>query len=189
MDTLEGFLKGYLSHRRRFLQDQEGNPPVKLGWAIFFLVVVELVLARRLYHDIGLGIRIVSDLVGTALLLLFFQALLVKITSEVGTFFQKKGSGKTTWTFFSIGLFPLLLFLPLTLLFWIGDFSPLLRLILFLFLLMRVLSNWRESIEITFEFNRLQSTLVIYSMVVFFLFIGVLFIYISLIQSLTDLFR
>ena len=175
------------SNRRRQRQDWEADPPHALGWAIFFLVTLEFLVARQLFHDLGINQLILGQFLGIAVSLFIVEAMVVKITTTIAHYKGKKGDWKTTLTFLHIGLFPMLLFLPVTLVIWVGNGPALFRLGVFFLLILRVLSNWRVSVEISHEFSPLQSGLVLYSTIGIFLFFVFLAFYISLIGFVADI--
>ncbi len=152
----------FFKNRRRQLQDWESTPPHRLGWFILVFVSLELVLSWRLSNQKGLGRDLVSQTLSVGMLLLLLEMALAKVGQEVGEFFKKKGSFFTTITFFNISLLPLLLVLPLTLLNWTLPQFSLMVVVVMLFLISKVFANFRESLEISFEFSRLQSALVLY---------------------------
>ena len=154
-------LVGLINRRRQQLQDWEAHPPHALGWGIFGLVVLELVLVRRFSYGLGLHPRIFAQLIGTGFLILLLEGLFAKITLEVGGFFHKKGNWKTTWTFLNLSLLPFLLYLPLALLASLGGGHHIGRTVFLFLLFLKVLDNWKEAIQISNELNRLQSLLVL----------------------------
>ncbi|MCB4757627.1 MAG: hypothetical protein LHV69_11465 [Elusimicrobia bacterium] len=175
-----------LGDRRKQLQDWDADPPHALGWHVFFFALLEWVVAKRLFFNIGFGWDFVTEWLGVAIGILLAEFLVVKITTNVGAWFNKAGSGKTTLTFLNLGLFPLLLVLPINLILWIGggdSYAPL-RDVFNLLLFLKVFSNWKESVEISYELNQWQSALVIYLAAIFLLFVGSIFLYITLAQSI-----
>lgn len=184
--TLMEEFKKLFNHRRRQLQDWDSAPPHKLGFLILGLVALELVIARLLFHGQGLWAHLIPGFISTAIIILLFEGILLKTTAEFAQFFKKKGDWKTTFTFFNLGLFPMLLFLPITLAVWVCGGPQILRVLVFLFFALKVLSNWRESIEITHEFTRLQSTILMSSVIGIGSLLVVLLFYISLIGVVAD---
>jgi len=187
MDTpwAEGLI-GYIKDRRKQLQDWEAAPPHSFGWMIFGMLVLELTLSRRLFFQLGIGVPALSQAMGTALLLILVQGLLTKAAADASLYFHKKGSWKTMFTFLNIGLFPMLLFLPLTLAGWAMGWGGAFRLVLFLLLALKVFANWRETLEITYEFNKLQSVIILYVTTGILVFGMVALFYLSFFKFLSD---
>lgn len=187
--TLSPFdaLASYLRNRRRQLQDWEANPPHRWGLAVLLLASLEIVLTLRLYSGSGLTEPLVSHVTLVLSGLLLIEAALAKIAAEVGAFFNRKGKMGTAITFFNLGLLPFLFVLPLGVM---GYGWPAARtFVLFAWLVMgaKVLINWRESLEISYEMNRLQSAIVLYLGSGFFLVGLLLAAYIGAATSLTKL--
>ncbi len=176
----------FFKNRRRQLQDWDSNPPHTLGWFVLFLVALELVVAWRMTQSRGFSREIIGQTISIGFFLLVIEMALAKVGQEVGEFFKKKGRFFTTLTFFNISLMPLLLILPIALLNWTLPKFGLLVLLMVVVLFTKVLANFRESLEISFEFSRLQSALVLYlssGLITVGVFIA---IYISLFSILSD---
>jgi len=173
-------LISYITQKRIQLQDWESDPPHPAGWAVFFLVVLEFVMARFLFHQIGFGMRFVGQVLGMGFLLILIQGVFIKISREVASFCGKKGNWKTAWTSLNLGLSPLLLFLPITLLATFAGGVGLIRLLLFFFLVIKVLSNWRLALEVNYEFNRFQASLTVGITILTFGSLTILFSYMTL---------
>jgi hypothetical protein len=75
-------------------------------------------------------------------------------------FFGKKGLWFILLTFFHLGLAPLFLFLPLTLILWSAGVFAGIRLVVLLILVGKVLSNWKEVVQSTYKLTPLQITAV-----------------------------
>jgi hypothetical protein len=181
-------LESYFKDRRRQLQDWDAAPPHYLGVAVLLMGVVEVIFSWRLSNGAGFSRQIVAKGLMAALAVLLAELAIARIGSEVAGFFNKKGKVGTAVTFFNLGLLPLFVVLPLAV---AGYARPQLRpwiLIGDLFLLTRILGNWRESLEVCFELSKLQSALVLYLTGGLFVLLTVFGLYIGLISSLTQIF-
>jgi len=187
MELIANQFQNLLLNRHQQLKEWDENPPHTLGWTLFSMVVLEWVLARRLNLGMGWSANFIGQLIGTALTLLIIEGILVKLTDQAGHILDKKGKMKNTFTHFNLGLVPLLLILPITMMAWVGGGVPLFRVLLICLLLYKVMKNWRDSIEITYHFNRLHSTLVLGSLISLFVFLVVFVFYVSLIQSFANI--
>jgi len=183
----EAFLR-YMSDRRRQLQDWEAEPPHRLGWTIFGLVVFEGTLAQAVFHQWGLGRQFVLGLISNLFTVFILTGIIVKVTHEIGGYLHKKGDWKSTWTFFNLGLYPMLLFFPIGFFLWLTGASSALRAVVFFILLLKVIHNWRESLEVTFELSAFQSALVMYAGLGLLLLMIVIISYLALLNSLARLF-
>jgi len=180
-------VKSFFVNSRRQFQDWEALPPHALGLVILLGVSLEFVLMRNLASHLGFTWKILTQTLLLAGIVVLGELMLAKIGQQVGEFVNKKGRVTTALTFLNIGLHPLLLLLPVYLLSWLsGGRAAAMVVFLAALLLIKVLALWRESLEISFEFSRLQSTLVIY------LAFGVVIVgicgifYLSLISSLSS---
>lgn len=160
LDSLERLLN---TKRRQYLQNHLSNPPHALGYFIFAVVVLEMVLARRLAHGLSLHPGLFPQFIGTALVFLVLEWAFVSVAHTVSHVFNKKGRTWTVLTFFHLGLTPLLLFLPISLLcsFFMGGEG--IRQVAFLILLFKSLAHWREAVDVAFKFTRIQSAIVLYA--------------------------
>lgn len=164
-------LEFFFINRKRQWQLWLSQPPFVLAAAVFGVVVFELFVARLLTSPAP-RIEWPGRFFATAAAIFVVQGALVLIASQIGDLFDKKGSPLVALTLLSVGLVPLLLFLPATVAIRMAGGSPALSMLVLILLVARVLSFWREALEATFKFSRFQSAAVLYS--AFSLAIGLL---------------
>jgi hypothetical protein len=155
-------IENFFRNRRRQLQDWEPHPPQAFGWLILLAVSFELAVLWRMSHRQGLAKEIVGLTFTFGMLLLLVELALAKVGQEVAEFFKKKGRFMTAVSFLNIGLIPLLMILPLVILKRLAPQMEIVSVIAILVMITMVLANFREALEISFEFNKLQSALVLY---------------------------
>lgn len=153
--------ESFLSARRRQLQDWEAGPPTALGWGIFGLVVFEIVLARRLFHEAGLSVVIVGQILGTALMLAGLAYGFARFALAYARTHDRTGSFGTLFTMMNLGTAPFLLFLPFTLLAYLAGDTGVVRFAFFLVLAFKTIGNWREAAEVVFELSRFQGVRIV----------------------------
>jgi hypothetical protein len=112
-----------------------------------------------------------------------------RIAFEVAGFFNKKGKVGTAVTFFNFGLLPLFLILPLSLTAYVDPKLRPVAIIGWFLLFTRTLSNWRESLEVSFELSRFQSALVIYLASALFIVLLLLCVYVGFLSTLTQILQ
>jgi hypothetical protein len=168
-------LESYFKNRRRQLQDWEAEPPHRLGVMVLVVALFEIVLGWRLLSGVGLSKSLaVHSMMGASMVVLI-ELGLARVASEVAGFFNKKGEVSTAVTFFNLGLLPLFLILPLLLAAYSFPSLKPFALVGCLLLAAKVLANWRESLEVSFELSKFQSALVIYlasAIFTLFIFLG-----------------
>lgn len=179
-------LENYFRQRRRQLQDWDSRPPHALGIFILIVALLEVIVSRRLLSSAGFSSLIFTHALMGALAVTLVEVGLARIGFAVATYFKKKGRVGTTITFFNLGLLPLLLVLPITL---VATIQPSLRPVVvigWILLMAKVVGNWRESLEVSYELSRLQSTLVIYAATALFIVVIVFGMYVGFISTLTQ---
>ncbi len=182
-------LETYFKNRRRQLQDWEAEPPHRLGVIVLVVALFEVVLGWRLINGAGLSKTLAVHSMMAASMVALIELGLGRVASEVAGFFNKKGEVATAVTFFNLGLLPLFLFLPLILAaYTVPSLKPF-ALVGCLLLAAKVLANWRESLEVSFELSKFQSALVIYvASAIFTLFI-LLGAYVGFISTISRALR
>lgn len=186
MNSLLGQFESYLINRRRQLQDWEASPPVSLGWAVFVLVSLEWTMARALFDSDAFSLFLAGKFLGQAILIGAGAFLFSKIAMEFSSLFGKSVKTQSLVPILLIGLAPLLLYLPLAALIWTIGANPIFLDLILIVLLLRVLSNWRESTEICYEFSRWQSALAASAGVGLAVFIAFLAVYVKMISALLN---
>lgn len=153
----------YLTNRKLALQSWVKNPPHALGWGIFLLVALELVAGNRLLKQTGIGSDAVRQFIALGGTILIVEFLLAVVAAQAAEIFKTTGATFNLITLFNIGLSPLLLLLPVTLLTWLSGAAEGARFFLVILFLVKVVGNWRESLELVYKFTRMQSALVLYA--------------------------
>lgn len=156
-----GDLQRYLQDRRRQLQDWEARPPHRIGGAVLAAVALEWPIAQKLLSGESLGISVLGTWIGTGLWLAALTGSLAWATHWLVQRFGKEGKWAATFSFFNVGLAPMLLYLPIALFCWALGWTNAPPLFALFLLGCVVLSNWKESLEIVYELTRWQSGLVI----------------------------
>jgi hypothetical protein len=150
----------FLNNTRASIEEWRKDPPHTLGLGILVATAFELVLAQRLFHGIGLSRSALPQFMNTLVFLAVLEVGFLLVCHRMASLFGKKGSWFTSLTFFHLGLAPLLLFLPLTLILWSAGVSAGIRLVVLLILVGKVLSNWKEVVQSTYKLTPLQITAV-----------------------------
>lgn len=161
--TLWEELERLLTNRKVALKQWARVPPHGLGWLIFALVVVELTIGSRLVSQRGIDSSIIGQLCGVALGIMLIAMTMAVIASQAAEIFKTHGSTTHLITFFNLGLTPLLLLLPVTLVGWTSQAGDAVRLFLIILLLVKVVGNWRAALELVYKFTRMQSAIVLYA--------------------------
>jgi hypothetical protein len=154
-------VRDFFLKRRHQLQDWDSNPPHGFGFAVLFLVAMKLTLCNKLMAQTGLTLSFLSQTCGVAVGLLLLELVLANIAKQIGRLYHKKGRILTTLTLFNLSLLPLLLVLPVSLLIYFSGHLQGLGFIITLLLCLKVLGNWREALEISYEFSNSLSLLAI----------------------------
>ncbi len=152
-----------LSNKKAALKNWARVPPHRLGWTIFFLVVFELTLGSRMLRQRGLDLSIFGQFTAYAVMLLLIAMTLAVIAAQAAEIFKAHGQTTHLITFFNLGLAPLLLLLPVTLISWTSQAGAGVRLFLIILLIMKVVGNWRDALELTYKFTKMQSAIVLYA--------------------------
>lgn len=146
-------LNSYFDNRRRQLQDWEAAPPVNLGLLLFVSSLLSFGLALWLIrHPQALFL-----FVGIPL----FELILLGSTIAIAIPLRMRGRIQTLFVFINIGTWPILLTAPLAL---VSVYLPRLEILWMgcgAYLFLKTMGNWRESIEVAYEFSSLQATLVL----------------------------
>lgn len=150
-----------LTNRRVLWQARAAHPPHLLGWTILALAAIETGLTRAFFQGMGWGPAVLQTIGKTFFLFLIPEIVLVSLTSQAGLLFNKKGSAGTLFAFFNTSWTPFLLYLPLNLLF-IKVEQPIIQSLIVFVLFVKVLSNWREAMEIVYKFSKAQSAIAVY---------------------------
>lgn len=153
----------FLTNRKATVLRWVKTPPTRLAVAVFFLVVTELSLGTLLMGGKGLFRAFVPQFFVFATLILLVEILLAAIAAQAAEIFKTTGSTGHLLTFFNVGLTPLLLLLPVTMLTWTSRAGVGARMFLMALLLVKVVGNWRESLELVYKFSKMQSAIVMYA--------------------------
>lgn len=152
-----GKLMEFLSDRKTHLHLWRNNPPHSLGWIVLLLVSLELVLARRLFHDLGGSPEVIGNFISTVIIVVFIELIFAFMAHKMANLFDLDGRFSTLLTFLNLNLTPLLLFLPITLMIWVSGGSHAIRLLLFLLLSLKIFSDWKMAADINYNFKKWQS--------------------------------
>jgi hypothetical protein len=155
---LEG-LRRYLTNPRRQMQAWGDRAPASPGFLVVGLVALEFAVAHRLAHGGGLGPDLVAQtgLIIGVLLLATLAALTAGAT--VASLLEKPGRPWTAFCFLTLGLSPLLLWLPFSMLSEAMGWNPAAGMIVMIALAARVAVGWRDALQAAFKLSRLQTVL------------------------------
>lgn len=179
-----------LTNRPRQWQIWGEHPPYILGFCLLLTSALEMVLSSRLFHNSGGGREVIRHIFGTALLLLMAEVFVLMIATKGAEFVGKKGNFVAGLTYLNMSLSPFLLILPITLACWLvgGPSAGAFRTLAYFVLGLKVLSSWKESVEFTFKFSKVQSGLVMYASMVVAAVLAGLVVYIEIIRSIHNAF-
>ena len=155
-------VRRYLQNPRRQMQSWGDKVPILAAFLVYGLVVVEWVLARRLADGRGRGLSAVTQVIGLGLAIFIAETILVNAAAGIAVISGKTGNRKTGLAYLSLGLAPLLLILPATLLCRAAGFPPTAAAVITLLLVAKVIVSWKDTIEIHFKLNRIQSMAAFY---------------------------
>lgn len=149
-----------INNAKRQLQFWRSHPPHALGLLITFLVAAEVTVALRFTSGRGAGRSLFSEIAGQWVLISAASAYVAFTAHRIGALFSKKGSRLATWTLLNLSTLPLLLFLPGILAIRALDLPGIITLAWGLVLVAKVLSQWREAVQISYRLTLLQSYLI-----------------------------
>jgi hypothetical protein len=129
---------------------------------VFGLVVVEMVLSHRLAGGLGRGLSAVPQALAVTLALIVAEFIVVGAASGVATVSGKSGNRRVTMGNLSLGLAPLLLVLPVTLLCEAASIPQGVRVFVVALLALKVANLWKAALEVSFKFNAVQSVASLY---------------------------
>lgn len=180
-------LERFLRDRQRQLRALAAHPGHSLGFCLFLVVVLELVLSRRLSHSLGAGPDVLPQFAKTAVTLLFVEGTAAFVFHQGAKIFGKKGNPWILLTLFHWSELPLLLLLPMNVMGRLsGGVDGLMNLLTAL-LVFKVLVGWKESAEVVYGFTRRESLTVIYGSIAVLILAIVIFSTLSVMSLLTGL--
>jgi hypothetical protein len=138
------------------------KPPQGLALIILVAVALELTVSSRLLSGNGVSFSLMGGFGGTLLIVTLIELGMALIATQAAEIFGSKGRSGHVLTFFNLSLTPLLLVLPVTVVTYISGRLAVIRLMLYFLLVVKVLSNWREAIELVYKFTKMQSAIVMY---------------------------
>ncbi|MBV9080287.1 MAG: hypothetical protein JO102_04115, partial [Elusimicrobia bacterium] len=177
-------VRRFLSAPRRQVQAWGERAPKRAGLGVFALVALECALAHRLEMGQGRGRTILAQIAAAAAVLFVAELLISTAAAAVASFTKKTGSRTLTIFYLHLGLSPLLLYLPLTLILQLLNAPDILQLLLFVILCLKVGTRWREIIETTYKLTSVQSVIAFYAAGVFSILILFLTAYAALVGRL-----
>lgn len=160
--VLDG-VRRFAQSPRRQMQAWGDRAPHLAGAVLLALVVVEWVLSQRLAGGLGRGPSAMWQALQVTAVILLGQSILVGAASGLAAITGKAGNRGAAMTYLNLGLMPLLLVLPFTLLCEAAAAPAALRKLLLLLLILKVLGLWRAAIETVYKLNRLQSAAAFYA--------------------------
>jgi hypothetical protein len=182
---LNGIRKFILGSRRQ-MQEWGDRAPYLAAATVFGLVVVEWVLSQRLSHGMGRGMSALNQALAAAVFIFLSEFMVVGAAGAIASLTGKSGNRSAALAYLSLGLSPLLLLIPVTLMCEAGNAPPLLRSLVILLLVLKVLAYWRDAIETVYKLNRLQSAAAFYASAGAIVGIGLLVIYAGIIAKVAS---
>ena len=179
-------VRRYLQNPRRQMQLWGDKVPVLAAFLVYGLVVVEWVLARRLADGRGRGLSAVSQVIGLGLAIFIAETILVNAAAGIAVISGKTGNRKTGLAYLSLGLAPLLLVLPATLLCRAAGLPPTAAAVITLLLAAKVIISWKDTIEIHFKLNRIQSMVAFYFAVGASMLLSLLAVYATVLAKIAS---
>lgn len=155
-------LRRFLQAPRRQMQTWGDQVPMFAAAGVFGLVVVELVLSHRLSHGLGRGLSAIPQALAVTIALIVAEFVVVGAASGVATVSGKSGSRRVAMGNLSLGLAPLLLVLPVTILCDATSVPSAVWVIVVALLALKVVGLWKAALEVSFKFNAIQSVASIY---------------------------
>ena len=155
-------LRRFLQAPRRQMQLWGDQVPLVAAACVFGLVVVEMVLSHRLANGLGRGPSAIPQALAVTLILVIAEFVVVGAASGIATLSGKSGDRHIAMANLSLGLSPLLLVLPATLLCQAVAVPDAVRVLIVVLLGLKVVGLWKAALEVSYKFNAIQSIASLY---------------------------
>ena len=182
-------VRRFILNPRRQMQVWGEKVPGFAAGAVLGLVVVEWVISSRLVGGHGRGLSTLGQAFSIVAIILVVEGLFTAAGASIASLAGKAGHRRLAIGYFNLGLAPLLLVLPLTLLCLAADAPEIVRLAVIGLLLLKVLGIWRDALEVSFKLNRLQSSAAMYAAVSGSLAVALLLFYVSAVGRIAAALR